>query len=162
VGENGAGTINLAQFALEVGVAEAHIADAAFGEDFDGSLVDLACGRDTKGLCRLLDVEQKGILAAGGIDGFGGSVVDLHGVSCEAIVLLKLGVHDVQRLAQLGGAAIQRLLKQVAGTLELVTAIVRDKLGQVRVPDLKGDGVLERVNASLVHFESLLKQPKVK
>jgi hypothetical protein len=66
------------------------------------------------------------------------------------VILLELGVHEVERLAELGRAVLECLLKQVARPLELLAAVSLDKLGEVDVPDLESDGEVEQLDAAFV------------
>lgn len=51
----------------------------------------------------------------------------------------------------------QRLLEQVPGPLQLLPPVPPHKLGEVRSPYVLHVGVLEDVDATLVHLESILK-----
>lgn len=93
------------------------------------------------------------------------------------MLLLELAVQQENRLAVLGRARLERLLKQVARALELgatlcshdsgsarwerrakkaQTYVALDKLAQVGVPDLEGDRVREEVDAALVDLRDAL------
>lgn len=55
-------------------------------------------------------------------------------------------------LGELGWTAIQRLLKQVPGPLQLLAPVAVDELGEVGVPDVIDVGPPEEGDAALVRL----------
>ena len=56
-------------------------------------------------------------------------------------------------LGELGWTAIQRLLKQVPGPLQLLAPVAVDELGEVGVPDVIDVGPPEEGDATLVRLQ---------
>lgn len=121
--KDGAGAVYLAELALERGEAEAHLGGLLVGEALDRALVDGARGGEAKVGSRLGDVEREHLHPVRGLDGGRRAVVDAHRALCEAMLLLELPVEQEERLGELGRAVLERLLKEVACALELVSSL---------------------------------------
>lgn len=149
---DGSRSVDLAELALHRGEAAAHERRLLVGQTLDGALVDRSRGGQAKVGGRLGNVDGEHVKLVGVLHGCASAVVDAHRALGQTVLLLKLGVHEVQRLAELGGAILQCLLKQVAGSLQLLAAVASNKLGQVNVPNLEGHREVEQLDASLVHL----------
>ena len=64
------------------------------------------------------------------------------------------GREAVLTLCKLGGAAVQGLLEQVPGPLQLLATVAVDELGEVGVPDIVHVWPAEQRDASLVRLRS--------
>jgi hypothetical protein len=72
------------------------------------------------------------------------------------VILFQLGVHEEERLAELLGTVFECLLKQVPCSLELLSSVSLDELGEVDVPDFESDREVEELDTSFVDLETLL------
>lgn len=73
------------------------------------------------------------------------------------MLFLQLGVHEVERLAELFRAVFEGLFKQVSCTFEFLAAVTLNKLREVNIPDLESDGEVEQFDSPFVHLETFLK-----
>mmetsp|Transcript_46024 Transcript_46024/g.141970 ORF Transcript_46024/g.141970 Transcript_46024/m.141970 type:complete len:220 (-) Transcript_46024:1577-2236(-) len=153
---DGARAVDLAELALEVGVAKAEGGSLAAGQRADGSLVDVARLSDAKVFRRLCDVELVDARSLLERDGAGGAVVDGHRVAREAVRLFELSVEKVELVHRLDGAAVKCLLEEVAAALELCAAEARGELREVAQPEGERVRVLEEGDALLVRLEGEL------
>ena len=74
------------------------------------------------------------------------------------MLLLKLRVHQEQRLAELRRALLKRLLEEVARALELGAAVALDEFGEVDVPELEGDGEGKELDTAFVNLQIHVRQ----
>ena len=154
---DGSGPVNLSQLGLHLGKAHAHLPRLALGQHLDGLFVDLAGARHAVDLGRFAQVDVEDLKLFLLVDSADGPVIDGHSVARHPVLLLQLGVQQVDVLGKLGGTSVQTLFKKVACPLEFGAAISRQELGQIGVPDIVDVGPLEQRDALLVGLEGLLK-----
>lgn len=142
--------INLSQFPLHGREPPTHLGRLPIRQDLDRSLIDRSCGRQTEVGCSFRDVDREHLEFVRVLDGRGGPIVDPHGAFGETMLLFQLGVHQVQRFAELGGAVLEGLFEEVTGSLQLLPAISSDKFREIDVPDFKGDREVEQLDAAFI------------
>ena len=120
---------------------------------FQSTLVDGPCGRETIVLRRFRDVDRKHFKLILIRHHLRRAVQDRHRALRQTVLLLELCVHQEQRLAELGRALLERLLEEVARALELGATVALDKLGEVDVPELEGDGEGKELDAAFVNLQ---------
>mmetsp|Transcript_60825 Transcript_60825/g.167050 ORF Transcript_60825/g.167050 Transcript_60825/m.167050 type:complete len:598 (+) Transcript_60825:425-2218(+) len=156
VAEDGARAVDLAQLLLHGGVGQRHLLRLLVRQALDGDLVDLAGARDTVVALGLFDVEHVHVELLLVRHGPRRAVVHAHRVAHEAVLLLELGVFEVELRGAVGGALGHGLLEEVARALELGAAVPRDELVEVAVPEGLDVRPVEGGDALLEDGEALL------
>lgn len=156
VGVDSPSSVDLAQLALHLCETTTHLRCLLVRQRFQCPLVDRSCGRQAKVGRRLRNVDREHLELVRVLDCRRSTVVYPHSALCKTVLLFQLGVHEVEGLAELLRAVLQRLLEQIPRTFQLLAAVSLDELGQVDVPDFESDREIEQFDASLVDLPSAL------
>ena len=111
--------VHLAQTQLQTRVLEAHALDVVVRQQLDGLLVDLPRSRHAEAVGTAGQVHDVQLVPVCGRRRLARARVDLHGAPGQAVVLLVLGVQQVQLLGldRARWQRLQRLLEQVPDAL---------------------------------------------
>lgn len=156
-------TVDLAELALHAREALPDPRRLSIGQRLERRLVDGARRGEAVVRRGLGEVEEIHLVAVARRHRARRALIDRHRLAQQPMLFLKLPVLQIDQLAKLGRALVERLLKQVARPLQARatlcefsrTYVALHKLAEVHIPQLKRDRVRKYLDAALVHLERL-------